>query len=295
MNNAVFFDTFHPVSSFLYLTSVIVIAVFASSPIVIGIMLLAGLLFSAVLHGRKILSDMAFYLGLFVLLSLSNPLFSHNGATPLFFLNGNPVTLEAILYGIDIAAVMITVLIWCRCFSTIMTCDKLICVFSGIIPKISLVLTMAMRFIPLFKRKWKELSDAQKAMGHYGKDGFTTKLARSARIFSALVTWALEGTAMTAVSMKARGYGLRGRTRFAPFRFAFADICLTLCTAIFIAISAIGIKLEIFTFSFYPRVSGIDLSPLALCLYAALSVFLFFPFIFEVKEALRWKYLRSKI
>ena len=146
------FGAFHPVPSFLFLMSLIVVAVFIANPVAVGILLLGALLFSAAIQGRKFFSDIAFYLVLFILLSLANPLFSHNGATPLFFLNGNPVTLEAVLYGADIAAVMITVIVWCRCFSAVMTSDKLICVFGGILPKISLVLTMALRFSPLFRR-----------------------------------------------------------------------------------------------------------------------------------------------
>lgn len=289
------FGAFHPVPSFLFLMSLIVIAVFMANPVAVGILLLGALLFSAAIQGRRFFSDIAFYLVLFILLSLANPLFSHNGATPLFFLNGNPVTLEAVLYGADIAAVMITVIVWCRCFSAVMTSDKLICVFGGILPKISLVLTMALRFIPLFRRRHKELSDAQKATGYYSEKGFVSKIACNARIFSALVTWALEGTADTAASMKARGYGLRGRTKFAPFRFTAGDGVLSFCAAALTVISILGIRLGIFTFSFYPRVEKISFSPVALCLYAALAAFSLFPFIFEAKEALRWKYLRSKI
>ena len=49
---------------------------------------------------KAILSDMGFYLPLFLLVAVTNPLFSHNGVTPLFFMNGNPVTLEAVVYGV---------------------------------------------------------------------------------------------------------------------------------------------------------------------------------------------------
>lgn len=289
------FGQFHPLSAFLYLMSVILVTVFIINPIAVGISLLGGILFCAMIQGRKVLSDITFFFALFILLSLANPLFSHNGATPLFFMNGNPVTLEAILYGADIAAVMIAVMIWCKCFSAVMSSDKLICVFGGVLPKISLVLTMALRFLPLFRRKWKELSDAQKAMGYYSEKGFVAKLCVNTRIFSALVTWALEGTAETSSSMKARGYGLPGRTKFAPFRFTAGDAVLSFCTAALIAVSIIGINLGVFTFSFYPRVAKIDFSPVAVCLYATFAALSLFPFIFETKEALRWKYLRSKI
>lgn len=48
---------------------------------------------------RPFCGGIAFYVSMFLLVAVTNPLFSHNGVTPLFYLNGNPVTLEAFVYG----------------------------------------------------------------------------------------------------------------------------------------------------------------------------------------------------
>ncbi len=51
---------FHPVPSFLFLMSLIVVAVFIANPVAVGILLLGALLFSAAIQGRKFFSDIAF-------------------------------------------------------------------------------------------------------------------------------------------------------------------------------------------------------------------------------------------
>lgn len=89
---------------------------------------------------------------MFLLVAVTNPLFSHNGVTPLFYLNGNPVTLEAFVYGAAIAVMVVGVMLWCRCYSAVMTSDKFLYLFGRAIPKLALVLSMALRFIPMFKR-----------------------------------------------------------------------------------------------------------------------------------------------
>lgn len=290
------FFGFHPIPAFIYLLSLALVTMFVTNPIIIVISLTGGTLFCAILHGRReFISDVIFYVPLFLILSLVNPLFSHNGVTPLFFLNGNPVTLEAILYGIDIAAMMVSVMLWFKCFSSVMSSDKIIYLFGKIIPKLSLVLSMSLRFIPLFKRKWREIRNTQISMGYCSEKGFVSKIMSSARIFSALVTWALENAADTSASMKARGYGIKGRTHFSIFRFTLIDIFLLVCGLVLSVISFFGVLFGYFDFSFYPRIGTYDFSATEIILYISFGIFSLIPFILEVTEALRWKYLISKI
>lgn len=110
------------------------------------------------------------------MVAVTNPLFSHNGVTPLFFLNGNPVTLEAFAYGAAIAVAVIGVMLWCKCMGEIMSSDKFLWLFGRPFPKISLVLSAALRFIPLFVRQSKEVSRAQKARGFILQKAMLIKL-----------------------------------------------------------------------------------------------------------------------
>lgn len=291
-----YFGQFHPIAALAYFISLIVVTMFVTNPVLLAVSLLGGILFCAILHNRRaFLSDMAFYLPLFVLISLTNPLFSHNGVTPLFFLNGNPVTLEAILYGTDVAAMLVAVIVWCKCWNEIMTSDKILYLFGKVIPKLSLVLSMSLRFLPLFKKKWVEIKQAQTAMGYYAQKGFVNKLQSSARIFSALVTWALENAVDTGASMKARGYGLRGRSHFALFRFRRSDAVLLVTGLLLTVATIVGLACGELKFLFYPKISQFSWTVISVICCICFAFLSLIPFTLECTEALRWKYLRSKI
>src|SRR5690606_15261610 len=96
-----------------------------------------------------------------------NPLFNHQGVTILFYLerSGNPVTLESILYGISSAIMFVTVIMWFSCYNKVMTSDKFIYLFGRIMPKLSLLLSMTLRFVPRYIEKIREISYAQKCVG----------------------------------------------------------------------------------------------------------------------------------
>lgn len=96
------------------------------------------------------------------MIAVINPLFSHNGVTPLFFLNGNPVTLEAVLYGLDIAVMLVAVLYWFKGYNHVMTSDKFLFLFGRAIPRLALVLSTALRFVPLLKVQIRRVSRAQR-------------------------------------------------------------------------------------------------------------------------------------
>lgn len=296
MSEKIAFARFHPVSLFCYFAAVLLFTMFTQNPVLLALSLLGTVSFCTATSGvRGFLRDLKFYVPMFLIVAVTNPLFSHNGATPLFFMNDNPVTLEAVLCGVDIAAMITAVMLVCRSFSKVMESDKLLCLFGKISPKLSVVLSMSLRFIPLFKRKWREIKEAQAAMGYFREDGVANKLASYARVFSALVTWALENGADTADSMSARGYDLGARKSFALFRFTKSDVALLVLTAILSAVTLFGFAAGKMDFEFYPRVTAINADVLAVISYISFGILAFIPFIFEVKETLRWKYLRSKI
>lgn len=290
------FGNYHPLVLMIYFISVVVVAMFVWNPVLQLIAILAGIAFCVVLQRkREILGDVVFYIPLFIMVSITNPLFSHNGVTPLFFLNGNPVTLEAFIYGIFIGVMIIGVMFWCKAYSIIMTSDKFLYLFGKGIPKLSLVLSMALRFIPMFKKQMRKVSKAQKTMGLYSSKSYVDKVQSGMRVFSALITWSLENAMETSSSMKARGYGLKGRSNFSLFHFTLKDSVLLGTSITLISITLLGIGLGKMDFSFYPRISKINSSFLAIITYITYGVLTFLPFIIEIKENIKWKYYISKI
>ncbi len=296
MNERIAFANFHPVSLFFYFAALLIFTMFTQNPVLLLISLIGASLFGAVTStGAQIRQDLKFYFPVFIIVSVTNPIFSHDGATPLFFMNDNPVTLEAVLCGVDIAVMIIAVMLICKAFSKVMESDKLLCLFGKAAPKLSVVLSMSLRFIPLFKRKFKEIKEAQTALGYFKSGSFTESLASNARVFSALVTWALENGADTADSISARGYDVGGRKSFALFRFKKRDCTLLIATLALSAAVLVGFAGGNLDFSFYPYITKPSADTLSVLSYSAFGVLSLIPFIFEVKEALHWKYLRSKI
>ena len=176
-----------------------------------------------------------------------------------------------------------------------MTQDKFLFLFSKTIPKTALVLSMAIRFIPVFKRQIKNISAVQKAMGLYSSKSYVDKLRSSVRVFLSIVTWSLENAVDTARSMRARGYGIKGRTSFSLFKFTLRDAAVLLFSVLMFVFVIFGIRSKYVYFVFYPSMSRLPLTARAVCVYTVYAALSFLPFIVEVKESLKWKYYVSKI
>ena len=276
------FGGYHPAVTFTYFISVLLTAMFVWNPVIQLTALLGGIMFSLMLVRKKaILSDMGFYLPLFLLVAVTNPLFSHNGVTPLFFMNGNPVTLEAVVYGVFISVMVVGVLFWCKCYNEIMTEDKFLYLFG--------------RIVPMFKRQMKNVSRAQKAMGLYSQKSYVDRLRGGIRVFTAMISWSLQNPMELSSSMRARGYGLHGRTNFSLFKFGARDAAVLLSGLLLFAAVLIGVGSGSIDFTFYPEIGKISLSLKSLITYISFFILSFLPFFIEVKENLKWKYYISKI
>lgn len=290
------FENHHPAVLMVYFISVLLISMFVSNPILQLTALLGGILFCVILQNRSSsVGNLWFYLPLFLMIAVTNPIFSHNGVTPLFFLRGTAVTLEAFICGVFVAVMVIGVVLWCKCCSEIMSSDKFLYLFGKAIPKLSLVLSMALRFIPMFKRRMHRVSRAQKAMGLYSSKSFIDKIKSYMRIFMSMISWSLENAMETSASMKARGYGIKGRTNFSLFRFCKNDIVLLSVCIILLGITITGVATGETAFYYYPEISELSFSAYALTVYVSFGILSFLPCIIEVKEMFKWKYYISKI
>ncbi|MDE6209005.1 MAG: energy-coupling factor transporter transmembrane protein EcfT [Lachnospiraceae bacterium] len=290
------FNTYHPLGLFIYFASAIVITMFMINPVMLTIAIISGIAFVLTLTDiRTFLKNLAYEIPFFILIALTNPLFSHNGVTPLFFLNGNAVTLEAVLYGLDMGIMILGVIYWCKCYSIIVDSEKFIYLFGKAIPKLSLVLSMALKFVPVFKRQYRKISDAQKCFGYYATDSYFDKIRNALRVFSCLITWSLESSIDTSVAMKAKGYGLKGRTHFHNFRFHIRDLFLIAVTLFMDIVVFTGIGTDIIDFRFYPKITQINLNAESIAVYGAFIILMFMPAFLEIKEKIKWKYYVERI
>ena len=286
------FAGYHPAINMLYFVAVIGFAMFFTHPVCLAVSLVCAFTYSVYLNGRKAIRFTLLYmLPLLFITALLNPVFNHEGVTILTYLpNGNPLTLESVLFGVSAALMLITVIAWFSCFNEVMTSDKFVYLFGRVIPALSLILAMALRFVPRFRAQVKVISNAQKCVGRDVSNGnILRKMKHGIKILSILITWALENAIETADSMKGRGYGLPGRTAFSIFRFdrrdGYALLYILACTAIVIT----GAATEIYRFRYFPSIrfywSGFW-TAIVFIAYLALGAF---PLIVNVKEDIIWK------
>lgn len=289
------FERYNPIVLFLYFASAAGIAMFCRHPVIALLSLSSSVLLFTICAPASGKGGHLFALGLFAAATLINPLVSHNGVTVLFVLDRNPVTLEALIYGAVTATMLVSALYWFRSFSAVMTGDRLLYLFGTLSPKAALILSMSLRYIPLFARRIKQVRMAQKGMGTYCGDDIPHRMRSELRVFSIMLTWALEDGIVTADSMSARGYGTGRRTRFSIFRFYPRDGILLSVTAALSSAVISAMAFGTLDFGFYPALDRIDTSLMAVAAYICYGILAFLPSIVEITERLRWKYLQSRI
>lgn len=292
------FSRYHPMVNFLYFTLVLGFSMFFMHPVFLGISLLCAVCYSIYLNGRRALRFQAVYLlPLLLLTAVMNPVFNHEGITVLtYFRDGNPLTLESVLYGAAAAVMLVTVICWFACFNKIITSDKLIYLFGRILPSLSLLLSMVLRFVPRFGAQLRTVRNAQRCMGQVDSDKNLIKRARHGiKIISIMTTWALENSIETADSMKSRGFGETGRTSFSVFRLQKRDITILIlllaCAAAMLAAAWRGAL----DFQYFPSVRGAGASVWSVLGGVAYFLLCLLPLVLNLTEAILWKRMQSRI
>lgn len=291
------FSSYHPLVTFVFFAEVLGFSMFLLHPLCLLIALLCAAGYDVYLNGRKAVGFcLKGILPMMVITALLNPLFSHEGRTILTYLpSGNPLTLESILYGLAAAGMLAAVVLWFACFNAVITSDKFVYLFGRIIPALSLVLSMALQFVPRFLAQLKVVTRAQKCIGKDPSQGSLFHRIRCAgSILSVMLTWALENGIDTADSMKSRGYGLPGRTAFSVYRFDKRDRQALVCLLVLGAAVLAGAAFDGLTWRYFPTVKW-STTPLSFGVLAAYTALCALPLILNWKEDRKWNALRSKI
>ncbi len=289
------FKRYHPIVNFLYFVLVFAFSVMLTHPITQAVSLGCALWYAIQCEGKKaVLFGLKLCLPMLVLTAFINPAFSHEGVTILLYLpTENPLTLESILYGLSAGTMFVSVLMWFKSFSRVITSDKFIYLFGRIIPSMSLVLSMTLRFVPKFKTQLGIVTEAQFSIGrdlHIGSLRQRTKTAIT--ILSIMVTWALENAIETADSMKSRGYGLKGRTAFSNYRFDDRDKGVVMWMLFCGFYLSCGIITSAFGFRYFPSIRYADLNVVTLTFHVVYLMLCITPIFINILEEKKWKSIR---
>lgn len=282
------FSNFHPIINFCYLWCVIIFSMIMMHPICLCISLAGAVIYSLILLNKKALKRILIMLPIILFMGILNPLFNHKGMTILwYFPNGNPLTLESIVYGAMASIMFASVIMWFNIYNHVMTSDKTTYMFGRIMPSLSMLSSMVLRFVPLFIYRYRVVGDSQKCLGKNGN-----KIKNNIRILSIVTTWSLENAVDTADSMKARGYGLKGRTSFSIFRFCRRDtlaaIFIFLITIVVLVVCVSGGIKSIY----FPSIIISDVNRKNVIGFIAYTVLFILPVMLHIMEEIKWKSLR---
>ncbi len=290
------FKNLHPFAGLMFFVFSFVYSLASADPIALAVSFVCAAVYDLKLRKAKTVSFLfKFILPLMILITVFNGLFSHYGATVLFTAkNGIEFTLEALVYGAVSALKTASIIMWLDCFNEIITGDKIIFLFGRFSPRIALIISMVLRFIPLIRDQSAEIIKAEKGIGNgVASSGFIGKIKTVSRRLSVLVSWTMEKGIDTSDSMRARGYGLKGRTSYISFVFSLKDIAVTAVSASATVIFLISGKR--FSASFNPIINIPSHDVFMIILIVFFASVLLMPVITDLREERKWSISKLKI
>lgn len=311
------FEDAHPVVGLLYFISIALFSMFVMHPVFVLIQVIASFVFGVCCVGwRTMLRSLRWQLPVLVLVSLSNPLFNRSGLTTLLTVGPIKIQLEALVYGLCMAGMLLSVLQWLSNAAAVLTEDKILGLGASRLPAVSLMVSMTAQLTPQLLRRSHQVSAALDACSaaavvYRPQDGPqehgtkttknknddvqpTPKLAKrlsrikQVRIASVLMGWALEDSLERADAMRARGWG--AKTKHSQYHLVRAQTsdyvwAVTLVFSILICLYICIAALQ--TWVFYPLMSHV----VPWWGYAFFAYYAFLPSLVTLVQNAYWKSL----
>ena len=308
-------ESWHPAVSLAFFAGAVALTVVVQSPAFLAAAFCAAFGLLLTVRGARAWRTLGALLPLFAVVALVNPLVNSQGATVLLVLPwGRPCTLEALLFGVQTAVMLVTMLLWFSSFNALMTGERLAGLLGAGAPGTSLVTVMVLRLVPRFQRQARKVSLAFDGLagvatmrqdedetpdGGMGAQkrpaGWRGRVRRGARELSALASWALEGSIDTADSMRSRGYGTGQRSRLAAYRVTPAQGLGCLLEGCLLVVAVAAIACGRASVQFIPVVSRPPADGLFFAGLLSFTLFLALPALVNAAERLRWNFSLSKI
>ena len=162
------------------------------------------------------------------------------------------------------------------------------------IPALSLLLVMVLRMIPNLLRKGAQITEARNTIGRGAAEQDTVKgkLGEGMTLLGALTSWALEGSVVTADSMRSRGYGSGKRSSFMIYTMTGLDWGLLAAQAVLlVGMIVLGDRTAACT----PVLNIAPIGGRNLPGFLCYLCYLLIPIALHIKEAIQWRISISKI
>lgn len=284
------FAKLHPIVHIVFFGATFVFLLSVNNPFFSAASLICGLIYCFLVRGKEALKSLKFSVIIMITVSLFNFLFAHYGMDVLFTIGMNEFTAEALFYGFNQGMVLSAVLLWFAALSRIADSERVI-YFLRFVPKIALVFSMVLGFIPRFTKKAKDIKNARLALsGGKQSKNIKDRMKTAMSDFSGLITYSLESSIVTADSMSARGYNPKAQTKN-RYKITVGD-CIT--TAIMIIFCAVYIAEKArgnIIFVFDPTIYSEQFSVAGFVCFLGIEIF---PSATYITEELLWKLSRAR-
>lgn len=234
-------------------------------------------------RGKKSYWRRAFMLSLAV--GAFSFLFNHRGATTLFFFLGRRYTLESLQNGLGNGLLLFNLLLLIKLWEIWLDpweCHNRVDQFF---PKLSLMLALAMAFIPQLERRYQDICDAEVSLyGRKKKD-----LQGIGQRMLSLLAWSLEDGVHFAQVLSVRDQGLKKDSyRFLQAPFFLRDAILVGLILVF-GIMGLVLVYALPDVVFFPRYQGWEIASFShlTVVYGLWCLYGFFPSLYHGLEIKR--------
>ena len=318
----------HPAVYLLYYFIMVLFAFIFSDPyFVITFLVLILILIALQGVSSELKNIMKLFIPLSILIMILNPLLNRTGAHKIYLWQNFFITYEAIAYGILMSLALLIVILVFSSYNRSVSYQEMLYIFSKKLPIISMIIVMALRFIPLINSRAIEVQklnnlknngvefdnedcddsnkmDLDEFNSNINTDynsKFINRLKSNKRIAAIIkeaktlgkimgitVSWSLEESMFTAKSMKARGYNAAERTSYLSYKFGNADYAFLAIIIATVAIIIVGLLKGVGMINIYPSID-FSFSNLPFNIYYLAFIVFLLPLIYlELKERLLW-------
>lgn len=285
------FAIFHPFTILVYYGVLLLLVSSTKHPLLILIVLAGAILHSFLLYGRKeTLSYIFYYLLVTLLIVITSAAFKHNGVTPLFFWNDQPVTKESLIYATALGGLIMAISFIYRNAIQDLPMDKLLFVGRLFWPTVGMFLSMGIRFVPICKERFREMHVVQKTIGYYATASAFDCLVGWLKTLYEAIIWTFDQCFHKSDVMHARGYHLLHKTTFQLYTWHMKDYIALISLAAVVTVFLI--MLPHTSYYYFPNLKNLKVSN---NIFTMTMITAFIPFLLELKERLKWHYYSLKM
>ena len=264
-----FFQTLHPATTLIYLAVIILGAAVLNHPLFLLILFIPVFAALAVagcwddwLHNAR------FFFALIFILFLINIMTNRLGNTVLFWgplfpvLGRITVTLEALVFALVMGIRLLTIFTAFMFYNHVINPDRALSMFAKLFPRSALLVALTTKTIPFLSRKLQNVGEIAQCRGiNFYTGSLFIRIKNRLPLMRVLLISALEDSFNIGESIRARAYGSGPRTNYFYHRWHLGDTLVNISSIFASLIVIVSLGCGWGSYSFYPSLGKIIISP----------------------------------